>query len=49
MIKFVNVSVEDYIELKIAEYTLQLLEQGGLDNWEGCGESLHSNDLDELE
>ena len=34
---------EEYIQLKIAAYKLQLLEVGGVDNWSWYSESLYQN------
>lgn len=42
--KIIIISLEEYYELKKKEMTLDLLEQGGVDNWEWYGESLYSDD-----
>lgn len=37
----VTISKDEYLSLRKAELTLNLLEAGGVDNWEWYGESLN--------
>ena len=36
-----NISKDEYLKLKICELKLNLLERGGVDNWEWYNESLN--------
>ena len=38
----VTITAKEYEELKKAQATLDALEAGGVDNWEGYGEALSS-------
>ena len=42
--KQITISVKEYIHLKQKELELELLEGGGVDDWEWYGDSLNPND-----
>lgn len=48
MQKTVEISTEDYIELQLDQATLNMLNEGGVDNWEWYGDSIDWDALDEL-
>ena len=45
--KIVTMSIEEYFRLKKDSIKLNFLECGGVDNWEGYGESLYPDYEDE--
>jgi len=40
----VEITVKELISLKVDQKNLQMLEAGGVDNWEWCSESLYPDD-----
>ena len=40
----VTITAKEYLELRKDAAKLQLLEEGGVDNWEWYGESLHEGE-----
>jgi len=42
----IKIKLEEYIRLVKAEATLELLEIGGVDNWEYYGDALNADDQD---
>ena len=49
MIKMIEISLDEYINLKTRDLRLGYLECGGVDNWGGYGESLYPDDEDEVD
>jgi len=48
--KNIQISIGEYIQLKQDQRTLELLEVGGVDNWEWYGDSLNPDgeDFDDI-
>ena len=43
----IEITKEEYLGLKLCELKLNMLECGGVDNWEWYGESLYGDQLED--
>lgn len=44
--KTIKMNLEEYVRLRQQSTELELLQNGGVDNWEGYGDSLNPDDND---